>query len=64
MPKKVITDEEVKETPIQTKKVKNIAPNKVELDLNGKLYVFKVNEIKEVPLGSIIPKGIGLHEIK
>lgn len=64
MPKKVITDEEVKETPIQTKKVKNIAPNKVELDLNGKLYVFKVNEIKEVPLESIIPKGIGLHEIK
>lgn len=64
MPKKVITDEEVKETPIQTKKVKNIAPNKVELDLNGKLYVFKVNEIKEVPFESVIPKGIGLHEIK
>ena len=64
MPKKVISDEEVKETPIQTKKVKNIAPNKVELDLNGKLHVFKVNEIKEVPVESIIPKGIGLHEIK
>ena len=64
MPKKVISDEEVKETPIQTKKVKNIAPNKVELDLNGKLHVFKVNEIKEVPAESIIPKGIGLHEIK
>ena len=64
MPKKVTTDEEVKETPIQTKKVKNIAPNKVELDLNGKLHVFKVNEIKEVPVESIIPMGIGLHEMK
>lgn len=64
MPKKITTEEEVTEAPNLTKKIRNIAPNKREIDIMGNLYTIQPNEVIDVPESFNVPKGIGLQEIK
>lgn len=67
MPKTITTDEEaIEETKakVRLKKIKNISPNKREIDIMGNSYVLQPNQVIEIPEEFIVPRGIGIHVIK
>lgn len=47
----------------EVKKVRNIASNKRELEVNGLLVSILPNDVIEVPADFVVPSGIGLQVV-
>lgn len=47
----------------QTKKIRSIASNKRELEINGKLVSILPNQVIEVPADFVVPTGFGLQKV-
>ena len=56
------TDTSIKEV-VKTKKIRNIANNKREIIVDGKLVSLLPNEVVEVPDTFAIPTGLGIQEV-
>lgn len=62
MAKNNSTDNSTKEV-VKTKKIRNIASNKREIIVDGKLVSLLPNEVVEVPDTFAIPTGLGIQEV-